>query len=338
MNVILWEVMIRKVVFLLTNKIPFPKNYERFIELGQEAIQQNNLLEAIDYFEQAYMIQQDFPLNLVLVNMYLEVGYNEQAFSLAVEMKEEYFAYLDYTELYIQILIKNHMFIQAHSIINERILMEQSGEMRKLISLKKKIRHVELMYRQFEDVKIKELKEELDCLNTHNYYEQLAIIKKAGKLPQDEFIAIGKKILLNDQVHNLVRSWILEEFVNLHVKEKIEFLWRDNKKYSVIPAVAGTPLDSAAYQRILLFLEKELINDNPILLVDITEEIKLHFALLYPLADEIIENPKLWAVSYIISYNHSIAQKYQVDEERLEIEKIQKIQSKIRYELEIMIL
>ena len=325
-------------MLLLTNKIPFPKNYERFIELGQEAVKRDNLIEAVDCFEQAYSIQQDFPLNLVLVNTYLQVGENEQALSLASEMKEKYFAYLDYMELYVQVLIKNNMFIQAHSIINERILMEQSGEMRKLISLKKKIRHVELMYQQFEVGKIKELKEELDCLNAHNYYEQLAIVKKAGKLPQDEFIMIGKKILLDDRVHNLVRSWILEELASLHFKEEVEFLWRDDKKYTVVPATAGTPLDSAAYQRILLFLEKELINDDPILLVDIMEEIRLHFALLYPLADEIIENPRLWAVSYIISYNHSIAQKYQVDEERLEIENIQKLQSKIRFELEAMVL
>lgn len=322
----------------MTNKIPFPKNYERFIELGQEAAKQGELLEAVGYYEQAYAIRQDFPLNLVLVNMYLEINENEQALSLASEMKEHYFANLDYMELYIQILIQNHLFIQAHSIINERILMEKSGEMRKLISLKKKIRHVELMYQQFEVSKIKELKEELLHLKTHNYYEQLAIVKKAGQLPHDEFIVIGKQILLDGQVHNLVRSWILEELVSLHVKEEVEFLWRDNKKYTVIPAVVGTPLDCAAYQRILLFLEKELINDDPILLVDIMEEIRLHFALLYPLADEIIEDARLWAISYIISYNHSIAQKYQIDGKRLEIEKIQKIQSKIRFELETMVL
>lgn len=332
------EVIIRKVVFLLTNKIPFPKNYERFIELGQEAQKRNELVEAIGYYEQAYAIRQNFPLNVVLVNTYLESGENEQALSLASEMKEKYFAYLDYLELYIQILIQNHLFIQAHSIINERILMEQSGEMRKLISLKKKIRHVELMYQQFEVGKIKELKEELNRLNRHNYYEQLAIVKKAVRLPQDEFIVIGKRILLDEQVHNLVRSWILEEFVSLHVKEEVEFLWRNNKKYTVVPASVGGPLDCAAYQRILFFLEKELINDNPILLVDIMEEIRLHFALLYPLADQVIENPKLWAVSYIISYNHSIAQKYQVDEDSLEIEKIQQLQSKIRFELETMVL
>lgn len=72
-------------MLLLTNKIPFPKNYERFIELGQEAVKRDNLIEAVDCFEQAYSIRQDFPLNLVLVNTYLQVGENEQALSLASE-------------------------------------------------------------------------------------------------------------------------------------------------------------------------------------------------------------------------------------------------------------
>ncbi|OJH00062.1 hypothetical protein RV18_GL000400 [Enterococcus termitis] len=325
-------------VLFLTNKIPFPKNYERFIELGQEAVRFGELKTAVDYFEKAYAIKQDFPLNLVLVNTYLDTKNYEQALCVASEMKECYLEYLDYLEIYILILIKNHLFLQAHSIINERILMEQSGEMRKLISLKKKIRHFELLYQQFESVKISEVKNELNRLNLCNYYEQLSVVKKSLNLPQDDFIRVGKNLLLDERVHILVRSWILEEFVSLHVKEEVKFLWRDHKTYTVVPATVGTPLDCAAYQRILLFLEKELINVAPILLIDITEEVRLHFALLYPLADQIIKSPKLWAVSYIFSYNHVIAEKYYTEENQAEIEKIQQLQCEIRSDLETMIL
>ncbi len=327
----------RKVVLFLSNKIPFPKNYERYIEMGQEAIQLGNQEAALLYFEKAYAIKQDFPLNLILVKTYLDTENYEKALYVASEMRERYFEYLDYLEIYLQVLTKNQLFLQAHSIINERILMEQSGEMRKLISLKKKIKHVELKYQQFESVKISEVKKELNQLNLYDYYEQLSVIKKSLNLPQDDFIRLGKNLLLDGRVHILVRSWILEELVKLHVKEEVKFLWRDNQTYTVVPAAVGTPLDCAAYQRILLFLEKELINVAPILLVDITEEIRLHFTLLYPLADQIIKNPRLWAVSYIISYNHLIAQKYHIEEEKEEIKKIQKLQHEIRLDLETMV-
>lgn len=325
-------------VFILTNKISFPKNYERFIELGQEAMDKKNLLEAIDYFQKAYAIKQDFPLNFLIASTYLEVGEDAKALDLASEMKEEYVSCLDYMELYIQILIQNNKFINAHSIINDRILMEQSGEMRRLISMKKKVRHVELMYQQFEINKIKELKKELKELKKHNYYEQLAIVKKSVHLPQDDFIAIGKELLLDNEIHSLVRSWILEEFANLHIKEEIKFVWNDREVHQVVPAATGGPLDSAAYQRILLFLEKELMNEDPILLLDLLEEIRLHFALLYPLADEIIEDPQLWAISYIVAYNESIAEKFEVNDKREEIQQIQELQYKIRFDLDKMIL
>lgn len=322
----------------LVNKIPFPKNYERFIELGQEAMSQGKLMEAIDYFQKAYAIRQDFPLNFLIASTYLEVGDEEQALFLATEMKEEYVSCLEYAELYIQILIANHKFIHAHSIINERILREKSGEMKQLIFLKKKVRHAELIYEQFEIGKIRELKDELRCLKEHNYYEQLAIVKKSVHLPQEEFISIGKSILLDKDVHNLVRSWVLEEFAHLHIKEEIEFLSGDQECHKIIPAKIGGPLDCASYQKILLFLEKELINDDPILLLDLMEEIRLHFALLYPLADQVITNPKLWAISYIIAHNESNAQKYQIHESMEEIDKIRRLQYQIRYELEKMIL
>jgi len=320
----------------LSNKIPFPKNYDRFIELGKEAIGNDNLNEAINYFQKAYDIQQNFALNFLLVNTYLDLGENEQALYWASERKEDYLTCTEYIEVYVQVLVQNQKFIQAHCIINERILLEKSGEMKALISLKKKVRHVELMYQQFETKKIKEIKTELEEMESHTYQEQLMIVRQSLELPQDEFIAIGKKILINTRICNLIRSFILEEFAKLHIKEKIEFLWRDKEIHEIVPAVVGPPLDCAAYQRILLFLEKELIDNDPILFVNLLEEIRLHFAILYPLSDEYIKDPKLWAISYLITYNPEYSQKYQLEINQEEVETIQSLQTEIRSELAMM--
>jgi len=299
---------------------------------------QKNLIEAIDYFEQAYAIKQAFALNFLLASTYLEMGENKKALDIASEAKEEYISCLDYMELYTQILIQNNKFIDAHRIINNRILLKVKGEMNHLVSMKKKVRKIELMYQQFEMQKINEIKAELKELRKHNYYEQLALVKKAVHLPQDDFVMIGKEILMDQDVHTLVRSWVLEEFANLRLKEEVSFIWRDQKTYKVIPVDIGGPLDSAAYQRIYLFLEKELMNEDPILLLDLSEELRLHFALLYPLADEIINDPHLWALSYIATYNEAYVQKYNLREKREEVEKIQKFLYNLRFDLNEMML
>jgi hypothetical protein len=314
----------------LTNKILFPSNYERFIELGHKAVKENNLLEALNFFEKAYTMVPDFSLNYYIVTLHIKLGDHERALEVATEMKEQYYSHWDYRELYIQILIKNNKFTQAHSIINEQILSEQEEDMNKFSFLRKKFRYVKLMHQQFEPKDNKEVRAELLRLGEYDYCEQFSIVKKAVQLPQEEFIDIGKNILLNNELHNLVRSWILEEFSSYHYQGTLEYLWWDQQKYAIIPATIGNPLDGAAYQRIRLFLEKELLNEDLFLLVEILEELRLHFALLYPMADQVIKNPILWAISYIIFSKPAAASKYQLYNQWQEIKEIQKIQQALR--------
>lgn len=317
----------------MSNKVQFPKNYDRFIELGKEAMAQKNTLEAISYYEEAYTIRQEFPLNYLLVSAYIAAGENQEALKLAEEMKRQYLSCIEYMETYIQVLILNHQFLSAHGIINERILMENSGEMRALVGLKKKVRQSELLYQQFEVKKIEELKRELSGLNGYDSYQQLAVIRKAVQLPQEEFFEVAEEILIDPKVHNLVRSWVLEEMSRLHYKKEVEFLWRDNQQYTVVPASLTNPLETSSYQRIVLYLEKELMHSNHILYLDLLEEIRLHFALIYPFSDRLIKDPKLWAICYIVSYNDGLIARYRNDLTTEEAAKVQKLQQLIRSEL-----
>ncbi|WP_086350417.1 hypothetical protein [Candidatus Enterococcus clewellii] len=317
----------------MDNKVQFPKNYDRFIELGKEAAAQKNMQEAISYYEEAYAIRQEFPLNYLMVNTYIAIGENQEALTLAEEMKKQYLSCIEYMETYIQVLILNYQFLSAHGIINERILMENSGEMRALVGVKKKVRQSELLYQQFEVKRIEALKKELKGLNRCDYYQQLSIIRKSAQLPQEEFYEIAKEILVDSKIHNLVRSRVLEELSRLHYKKNVEFLWRDNQLYTVVPATLARPLETSSYQRIVLYLEKELMHNNHILYLDLLEEIRIHFALIYPFSDRLIEEPKLWAMCYIASYSDEAARKYRNELTTEEASSVQELQYKIRFEL-----
>ena len=318
----------------MSNQVQFPKNYDRFISLGKEAMEEGNAVEAIEYFQKAYAIRQEFSLNYLLVSAYLKTGENTEALIMVEEKKSDYLTCLEYMDVYVQTLIVNQRFLSAYGVINDRILMENSGEMRSLVALKKKVRQAELLYQQFEVKKIEEIKQELSRLGSCTYYEQMYLVKRAMSLPQEEFIEVSKAILKDKDIHNLVRSWTLEELCRIHYHKQVHFLWRDLQLYDVVPAAIGGPLDNMAYQRILFFLEKELINDHHILLIDLVEEVRLHFALLYPFADQLVENPRLWALCYIQSYNDSVSVSYQDELDSLEADKIRSLQQAIRSELE----
>nr|WP_278842433.1 hypothetical protein [Melissococcus plutonius] len=319
----------------MDNKISFPKNYERYIELGQAAMDAKNTEAALDYFLKAYAIHQDFSLNFLIVSMYLGSEQPKTALTIASELKKDYLSSVDSLEFYIQLLIQNHQFIEAHILINDQLLLKKTKNIKPFIALKKQVCQTELLYQQFETSKITELEQNLKILQTYSYFEQLTIIKQAVQLPKERFIKIGKEILLNSDVHYLVCSWLLNEFEKLNLTEKICFLWIDQKTYQVIPANIGDPMDSEICQRVLLYLEKELINDHPILLLELKEEIQLHFVLLYPLIDQIITDPKLWTISYISFYDHSLVNFDDNNQEDMSnIKRFQEIQNNIRFNLD----
>lgn len=319
-------------MFLLNKQIPFPKNYERFIELAQEAIQKEQPALALDYFKQAYCIQQDFSLNYLLVCLYLDLSQEEQALLLAAEMKEQYLTTFEYIEFYVQLLLKNHLFVQAHLIVNERILMERTGEMRLLVFMKNTIRQLEQAYKRAVKEQNRLVEEELSRLGEFRYCEQLRIVKKETSLTQGDFVAISKANLVDQRVHPYVRSLVLEGFVGLHVNEEIHYLWRDGKRRTIVPTRVGTSDESASYQRMLLFLEKELFSKNPILLADVLEEIRRHTLLLYPLADQIIDDPVLWAIGYMCQ-DEGVKQYILRSEEQEKLRAIKRMQNQLRLEL-----
>lgn len=321
----------------MTKQIQFPKNYARYIQLGQEALADQRNQTAISYLLKAYHISPEFPLNFLIVSTQFEIGEYQEALLLASDCKEDYCSCPEYANIYIQLLIKNQQFIQAHSTVNQLILQGKSQEMRQLILLKKQISRSELLFRQYEGEKIADWKDDLFRLGDFHYTEQLMKIKQANQLPQEDFLEITKKLLVDKNVHSIVKSWLIEELSRLDVREEIKVLWRGKEIRKVCPAEVGAPYDNAAYQRIILYLEKELINQDPVLLVNLKEEIQLQFALMFPFAEEIIKDPILWAISYIRDY--SVGYYQEVDEElEQEIEEIKEIQQSIRFELNELIL
>ncbi|MDR0921124.1 MAG: hypothetical protein LBM95_01945 [Lactobacillales bacterium] len=307
-------------------EIQFPKNFERFIELGQEAINQQNFSKAVDYFSKAYEIAPDFPLNFLLTNTLFDLGEVEEALELAQEFKRDYYLHIDYLVFYIQLLVGNHQFVQAHQILNERILQDNSEEMNKLVRVKKEVRHAELLYRQFEKRKINELKEELLQLTKLPAFEQMAQVKKSIQLPQDDFLEVAKVLLLKPETNIFVKSWLIEELSGMNIREKITFLWLNKGERAMIPAELSQPYESQTYKRMIAMIEKELGNNDPILLINMVEEIRIQFALLYPFADEVIAEPELWALAYLEEY----AVDFESHEDPAIMKEVRKEQRKLR--------
>ncbi len=91
-------------------EIPFPLKRERYLDLGQEAMNSGKIQQASDYFKEAYACQKDFPLNFLLVSTLLELKKCDEALAVAEEFLPDYEKHLDFLGLYLQCLLETENF------------------------------------------------------------------------------------------------------------------------------------------------------------------------------------------------------------------------------------
>ena len=84
----------------------FPKNYERFIAQGEEALVEHNQIAALENFQQAYHLQQTPPVNQKIVQLLLEMGEADEALALAEAFQESYLRTLKQRQFICKFIVK----------------------------------------------------------------------------------------------------------------------------------------------------------------------------------------------------------------------------------------
>ena len=315
------------------NQIEFPKEFQRFVRLGRHALDEGESLKAIEYLASAYDLEQDFSVNLLLVSTLLELGEEDRAFEYAKEMWQEYVQSIDYLGLYLQVLLQKRLFIEATSLVKSKRKAATVDQEKLLDEYQEQIIQTEHAYQQLEFRKINERIRTLKEISNANYLEQMNEIKYIKTLPTEAFVSLAETLLIDGRLHQLVRSKVLEELVNIQSNHPYDFLWLDEKRYSVVPKNLLLPASSTSYQQVSKILEEQLINENPSLLINIMNEVRLHFALLFPYADEKITNPSLWASSYLVDYAEYNLQTVQQRDEN-EWETITQLKEQLREQMQ----
>ena len=97
----------------------FPKNYERFIAQGEEALVEHNQIAALENFQQAYQLQQTPPVNQKIVQLLLEMDEADEALALAEAFQDSYFENLETAAIYMQIYSQSRRFIEGYILLKQ---------------------------------------------------------------------------------------------------------------------------------------------------------------------------------------------------------------------------
>ncbi|MFC6170752.1 hypothetical protein [Loigolactobacillus jiayinensis] len=279
-------------------KIPFPQNFARFVELGQQASQQQQWPQAIEHLQAAYALAQTFAVNVLLVTALIADEQYQQAATLAQEKVDDYLAAPTECALYLTVLRQTHNFIGGRKICQAQpVVQAATFWSQELVA----IEQAEKSYRQQASQQIATLAKALYQLSAVPIYEQLNLVKQAQHLPLTEFIRASRRLLTDRYVHPLLRANFLDELRQLGVTTAVDYLWLDDTIKAVEPADLGAITAASSLQKLQDQLLTVLAAD-PVLSQTITGELALQAAYLYPFADQVIVQPKIWAAVYQATY------------------------------------
>ncbi len=295
----------------LGEKIEFPKNYEYYLNQGKSLMECGETREAVDLIEKAYTIKSDRETNLVLVTVLYQVGEYEKAKNMAGEHLSLYQNDEQLYALYTSILIKNHDFLQAEKIIAiEKNKQNNQVSVTLWQSLAQSMEDEKESLERTKKNKQQQVLKNVFSMSNQSLEEQSKTFKETEILPPHLFLQAAESILTNPFVNGITKTTLLQTLLSREIDTPFTLEWF-NEKHIIIPKNLVPFQESKAVQAIEDILKEQLENNNPVLYQIVSQEIYIHFMLLYPFIDEIITVPEEWVQLYIDRYEEGQQNSYQ---------------------------
>lgn len=283
-------------------QIPFPLNFKRYQELGEEALLNGKYDVACENFENAYAMAQDFSVNTRLVYTLLQINQVQRALKVANEMKSTYFAQHEQLPLLIETLLLNKYPLEARKAL------------RFLTNDKKKCAFLERIVQlecALDLIPTKEMQEQMRWLNSFEALsgaEQLTGLSHVNSLPVKIYLERLEPFLEDSGIHPLVRAAILETLVELKLDKSFEYLTYKNRKLQIVPAELETISESTLFGKMNETLADKLLDSNPTLYSMLKEELYFQFAIIYPRPEQYVLDVDSWVEALIQRYAGSQSQ------------------------------
>lgn len=274
--------------------IEFPLNFERFMEIGHAAFHAEEFSKAEQNFTSAYDLKADFEANFSLVESLIAQSKLNEALKIAMEMRVDYLAQVETLKIFLRLLIGTGKYIPAHKLVN-KLSIEQSALVSEIVQSEEMFKH----YQQQELRRLKQLKTEL-CKST--FIDQASILKEWDHLPLVDYLEVAYSVIEVGELPLILRNSLLAELVELGSQKPLTISLLDGNKKIVIPA--DLPLIEAqeSARQAQLILVELIENPDSDLYRQLKEELRLHFLLLYPIADSLITNPRVWVEAFLANY------------------------------------
>lgn len=281
------------------NPIDFPNNDHYYLSLAEEAFSAGNYSKALDNYKRAYQENPSPKLNRLIASLALEQGNFSEALEYAQEESDSYLETPETIDLFLQIQLYAQNFFSAREFFwrvqkGDRLTKEQKN------LWLMRIDDQESFYQRQQQALMKELERELSELPSLIPMEQLVLVRKAKELPEERLKVVAEAFMIDFEVAPLVRSYLFESLARVGVTEKVRYLTILDEIIELSPA--DSEFDETLQYRIEEKLTEKLEDEDPVLLSNLLEQVKLEMAFVYPMQRSFMK-PEAWAASYLSEYS-----------------------------------
>lgn len=280
----------------MSKPIEFPLNFDRYMEMGQLALVEGLLDEALLNFEAAYNLQEDFQANRSLVRVLMSQSEFSQAKKIADEMKTDYLRDSQNFTLYMTILTGAHFFIQGRKLLRRCQFSEEITENCLL-----ELEQGEEFLRKFQGKELAERQALGAGVSRLPFYQQGRCLRELEKLPLAEYLVILQGLIEGAKLPLLLNNGLIESLVELGCQFELN-CWTIIGRQTIQLRTLTLVNQQSAYLACLEELHLQLENSDSDLSQSLREELRLQFILLYPLGDQLVKEPKSWVSLFLASY------------------------------------
>ncbi len=270
------------------DRIDFPDKYENLLRIAQQALADQRYMQAKELLFRAYELEPNFEANSLLVHCLFELDEKQEALSQALLHETDYLASEEFAGFYFDLLIARNDFLYARKLIASGIFSEKFEQ-----TVVNKIQQAELFSSQMERQNIREIHRMAEQLPTMTPADQLRMIQHIEALPYHEFVQVTAKLIVMPEVKLLARAKMLESLTQVKECHPISYLTIDQRLIEVVPKSLPMPETQQAYQE-LYQLAEAYENQDAFLSAALKEEFAMQSALVYPIYDTYINDPKSW--------------------------------------------
>ena len=277
--------------------IPFPDDYTRLVQAGKQAENSGKLKEAYQVYSQAYKVNPNLSLNLIMARLSFDLEDPDQALFVLEDYLDDYVkAYqlgqdnLEGLALYLRGLAEENRYEDFIALVDGQLVDYSYDQIEADLNLDLK----DFMARY--QGHLKKLNQDLFSLGQFPPSQQIDIASAYYAFDRDDYFQACQIALPNRYVHPITKTALIQGLLVKDFDQTISYPFLKETYQVDLSQLAGVKEDE--FGRQLEDMAEDLFQADPTKVALVKNEGWLDYLILYPLHRKLITDPASWVLSY----------------------------------------